>query len=158
MNGKTKVLDRCLELKFPSINARVCANTHTHTHTHTYIHTYLHSHAHIAWILNSFYLKLFKIYFVNPDKTNISSFTSSFIEQLLLSPKTTISHLPEYIYSKVSKIGDPSRGRSKGSLFINYYTVLGEGATPFTELLHFTFDPYCIMLGVKQRGIKYHLF
>ena len=31
-----------------------------------------------------------------------------------------------------------------------------ENATPFTRLLHFTLDPYLIMLGVKQGGIKYN--
>ena len=30
------------------------------------------------------------------------------------------------------------------------------GATPFPWLLHFTFDPYLIMLSVKQVGIKYY--
>ena len=31
----------------------------------------------------------------------------------------------------------------------------GEGATPSSGLLHFTLDPYLIMLSVKQGGIKY---
>ena len=35
---------------------------------------------------------------------------------------------------------------------------LGEGATPFPGLLHFTLDPYLIMLSVKQSGIKYDVF
>ena len=34
--------------------------------------------------------------------------------------------------------------------------ITGEGATPFPGLLHFTLDPYLIMLSVKQGGIKYH--
>ena len=29
-------------------------------------------------------------------------------------------------------------------------------STPSARLLHFTLDPYLIMLSVKQRGIKYH--
>ena len=33
-----------------------------------------------------------------------------------------------------------------------------EGATPFPELLHFTLDPYLVMLKVKQSGIKYHFW
>ena len=32
----------------------------------------------------------------------------------------------------------------------------GEGATPFSGLLHFTLDTYFILLSVKQEGIKYH--
>ena len=30
------------------------------------------------------------------------------------------------------------------------------GATPFPELLHFTLDPYFVMLSVKQGSIKYY--
>ena len=36
------------------------------------------------------------------------------------------------------------------------YRDVGEGATPFPGLLHFTLDPYPIMLSAKQGGIKYH--
>ena len=32
----------------------------------------------------------------------------------------------------------------------------GEGATSFPGLLHFTLDPYPVILSVKQGGIKYH--
>ena len=35
---------------------------------------------------------------------------------------------------------------------------VGEGATLFPGLLHFTLDPYIIILSVKQGGIKYHFF
>ena len=31
-----------------------------------------------------------------------------------------------------------------------------EGASPFPGLLHFTLDPYHVMLSVKKGGIKYH--
>ena len=33
---------------------------------------------------------------------------------------------------------------------------VGEGATPFPGFLHFTLDPYLIVLSAKQGGIKYH--
>ena len=33
---------------------------------------------------------------------------------------------------------------------------VGEGATHFPGLLHFTLDTYLILLSVKQEGIKYH--
>ena len=33
-----------------------------------------------------------------------------------------------------------------------------EGATPSPRLLHFTLDPYFIMLGVKHGGINYHFW
>ena len=35
-------------------------------------------------------------------------------------------------------------------------TTPREGATPFPGLIHFTLDPYFIMLSVKQGGIKYN--
>ena len=34
--------------------------------------------------------------------------------------------------------------------------LIGEGANPFPELLHFTLDTYLILLCVKQGCIKYH--
>ena len=59
--------------------------------------------------------------------------------------------------SKVSKVGDHSRGWPEGSLSDSLlHQGVGEGATPFPGLLHFTLDPYLIMLSVKQGGIKYH--
>ena len=48
---------------------------------------------------------------------------------------------------KKSKVSDHSRGWPEGSLFDSYYRV-GEGATPFPGLLHFTLEPYLIMLSV----------
>ena len=39
-----------------------------------------------------------------------------------------------------------------------YHRGVEEGATPFLWLLHFTLDPYLIMLSVKQGGIKYHFW
>ena len=35
-------------------------------------------------------------------------------------------------------------------------TTIGEGASPFPGLLHFTLDPHLIVLSAKQGGIKYH--
>ena len=58
---------------------------------------------------------------------------------------------------KKSKVGDHSRGWPEGSLFDSLlHQGVGEGATPFPGLLHFTLDPYLIMPSVKQGGIKYH--
>ena len=34
---------------------------------------------------------------------------------------------------------------------------VGESATPFPGLFHFTLNLYLIMMCVKQRGIKYHI-
>ena len=57
----------------------------------------------------------------------------------------------------LSKVGDHSRGWPEGSLFDSLlHQGVGEGATPFPGLLHFTLDPYLIKLSVKQGGIKYH--
>ena len=49
----------------------------------------------------------------------------------------------------ISKVGDHSRGWPEGSLFDSY---------SFPGLLHFTLDPYLIMLFGKQGWIKYHFF
>ena len=52
---------------------------------------------------------------------------------------------------------DDSRQRPKGSLFDSLlHRGVREGTTPFPGLLHFTLDPYLLMLSVKQGGIKYH--
>ena len=40
--------------------------------------------------------------------------------------------------------------------YIRIYKIVGEGATPFPGLFHFTFDAYLTMLSVKQGGVKYH--
>ena len=57
----------------------------------------------------------------------------------------------------MSKVDDRNQGRPEGSLFNNYYTELvGEGATPFPGLLHFTLDTYLILLSVKQGGTEYY--
>ena len=53
--------------------------------------------------------------------------------------------------SKV-KLGNIVEGDSKAPFSIG----VGEGATPFPALSHFTLNPYLIMLSVKQGGIKYH--
>ena len=68
----------------------------------------------------------------------------------------TKRHLWAYSKSK-SKVGDPSRGRSEGSLFNSYYTeVLGRTLLHSLDCSTLTLDPYLIMLSVKQDGIKYH--
>ena len=53
-----------------------------------------------------------------------------------------------YIYIYISKVVDLSRSDLKAPFSIS--------TTPFPGLLHFTFDPYLIMLSVKQGGITYH--
>ena len=40
----------------------------------------------------------------------------------------------------------------------NKHRGLGKGTTLFPGFLHFTLDPYLIMLSVKQGGIKYHFW
>ena len=47
--------------------------------------------------------------------------------------------------------GDPKAPFSK----LQHRSV-GEGATPLPGLLHFTLDPYLIILNVKQGSIKYY--
>ena len=47
-------------------------------------------------------------------------------------------------------------GYPKASFSIATKPRCREGATPFPGLLHFTFDPYLIVLRAKQYGIKNH--
>ena len=52
------------------------------------------------------------------------------------------------LVSKV-KLATIVEGEPKGSLFDSLlHQGVGEGATPFSGLLHFTLDPYLIMLSV----------
>ena len=60
-------------------------------------------------------------------------------------------------YKTFTKLEVGDHSRPEGSLFDSLlHQGVGEGATPFPGLLHFTLDPYLIMLSVKQGGIKYH--
>ena len=52
-----------------------------------------------------------------------------------------------YIYIYMSKVGDCCWNWHKSYIFDSYYT----------GLLHFTLDPYLIMLSVKQGDIKNHV-
>ena len=58
----------------------------------------------------------------------------------------TIMAMGQSLY--ISKVGNHSQRWPKGPPF--------SIATLFPELLHFTLDPYLIILSVKQGGIKYH--
>ena len=45
----------------------------------------------------------------------------------------------------------------EGNLKVSFSIAsVGKGATPFSALLHFTFDLFLIMLIVKQGRIKHH--
>ena len=54
------------------------------------------------------------------------------------------------------KLATIVEGDPKAPFSIATTPCVGEGATPFPGLLHFTLEPYLIMLSVKQGGIKYH--
>ena len=56
---------------------------------------------------------------------------------------------------KNGKLANIVEGDPKGPFSI---AGVGEGVTPFPGLLHFTLDPYLIILSVKQGGITYHYF
>ena len=48
------------------------------------------------------------------------------------------------------------KGDLKAPFSIATTLMSRESTTPFPGLLHFTLDPYFIMLSVKQGGIKYY--
>ena len=67
-------------------------------------------------------------------------------------------YLWRLIYHLIRWVGELNRGWSEDSLCNGYHRGVGEGATPCPGLLHFTLEPYLIMLSVKQGGIKYHFW
>ena len=70
---------------------------------------------------------------------------------MMLNRKTWI------LYALHKVVGDLSRGWPEGFLFNSYYIKVSARALfLFPGLLHFTLDPYLIILSVKQGGIKYH--
>ena len=57
----------------------------------------------------------------------------------------------------LSKVGDLSQRWSEGSLFqLLLHRDLWGGLTPFPGLVHFSLDPYLIVLSVKESGFKHH--
>ena len=60
------------------------------------------------------------------------------------------------LYIHISKVADLSQKWPEGSFSIATMPRRRKGATSFPGLLHFTLDPYLIMLTVKQGEIKYH--
>ena len=62
-----------------------------------------------------------------------------------------------YIVSKV-KLATVVEGDPKAPFSIATTPWCMGGRYSFPRLLHFTLDPYLIMLSVKQGGIKYHFF
>ena len=67
-------------------------------------------------------------------------------------PIMSITLRSTFIWSgSKSKVGNRNRGQL-------LHQGVGEGTTPFPRLLHFTLDPYIIMLSVKLGSIKYHFF
>ena len=74
----------------------------------------------------------------------------------ILPPALAASQGEKNLNSNQLEVGNRSWGWPEGSLFDSYYQGVGEGAAPFPGLLHFTLDPYLIMLSVEQGDIKYH--
>ena len=67
-------------------------------------------------------------------------------------------HPSRIIEIKVVKLATIVEGDPKAPFQQLQHQGVGEGATPFPELLHLTLDTYHIMLSVKQGDIKYHFF
>ena len=58
--------------------------------------------------------------------------------------------------TKFKKLATVVEGDQKAPFSILLHRGVGEGATPFPGLLHFTLDSYLILLSVKQGGFMYH--
>ena len=61
-----------------------------------------------------------------------------------------------FSWSSKVKLATVDEGDQKAPSSKLLHWGVGEGATPFPGLLHFTLDTYLILLSVKQGGIKYH--
>ena len=67
----------------------------------------------------------------------------------------TLNNQHWFICCKV-KLATSFEGDPKIPFSVATTVRCGWGATPFPGLLHFTLDPYLIMLSVKQGSIKFH--
>ena len=65
-------------------------------------------------------------------------------------------HLRKNLICKQIKLSILVEGDLRACFSITTTPWCGESATPFPALLHFTLDPYLVMLSVKQGGIEYH--
>ena len=83
-------------------------------------------------------------------------FVNTFCRYSPLNNQLVLALAFQFIISKVKLVtlveGDP---RAPFSIATTPRYTEG-GATPFPGVLHFTFDPYLIMLSVKQGSMKYH--
>ena len=61
-----------------------------------------------------------------------------------------------FVVELIGKLATLVEGDPKAPFSIATTPRCRGGATPFPGLLHFTLDPYLIMLNVKQGDIKYH--
>ena len=71
--------------------------------------------------------------------------TNLFSEILIIATSTNTAHC--HVPNLIVVVVDSSRGQPEGSLFNSYYRDVGERATPFPGLLHFTLDTHLIMLS-----------
>ena len=113
---------------------------------HIYIYTYIYIYIYIySCVFVCLCLCLCSIY--NRHK--------HFMGIILNNYNSQNSQVHTHVLNK-SEFADLSRGLPEGFLFNSYYASVGEGATPFPVLFHFTLDPYLIILSATQDGIKYH--
>ena len=134
---------------------------HTHTHTHTHISVCVFAN----WILLSTTLKLLKenqsikILWYRDNATTPSVkvlWHCQDIKGLHFRNNTkhscrfkmTVSGAMQHLH--VNKLATIVEDDSKAPFSIATTPGCREGATPFPGLLHFTLDPYIIMLSVKQ--------
>ena len=90
--------------------------------------------------------------------TKVTNFTYSYISVGIFSAQSDVTiHVQHRLLQTVYQ---PQSQQSRVTRRLPFRQLLhqgvGEGATPFPGLLHFTLEPYLIMLSVKQGGIKYH--
>ena len=140
------------------------------------IHTLIHLHMKIFSLQNEYFRHLllddkfpfcnscckFVVYFTRVIHVGHMTFsTSLFIHSFIPLP---LSHLVSwqeiefFPFSLLLLLTTLVEDYPKAPFAIATIWGVGESATPFLGLLHFTLDPYLIGLCVKQGGIKYHFF
>ena len=133
-------------------------NTHTHTHTQN-------SHLIFYPFLLPDYAPIFpsflQYYFLTYLQLSCRSVFICLCWRLSFTPSLFFLYLSftPNIYIYIVEGSTIVEGDLKGPFSIAYYTkVLGRALLLSPVLLHFTLDPYLLMLSVKQRGIKYHFW
>ena len=110
-------------------------------------------------LLNTQYYKLLsRVKWSNPEEGVMSPLTPWCCSYCKGSLRVAVDYGRQLIYIYISKVKLATivEANPKAPFSIATTPRCRGGRYSFPGLLHFTLDPYLIMLSVKQGGIKYH--